>query len=334
MSSKAAAPVILESSQWYQRFGELEARGQSAVYEEWALSVAQDLPVLALIDQLPLQKRQPNLIFACARLLGAPVGSYGPFRQWLRENWPAVAAEALVRSTQTNESRRCAALMPALALIAASANRPLALLEVGASAGLCLYPDRYSYRYNNGEILDPPAGRSSVVLDCATSGPMPDIAKLPQIVWRAGIDLNPLSVGDARDTLWLTTLMWPEQQERRERLSAAIAIVATDPPRIIRGDAVYDLAQLAAQAPDDATLVIVSAAVLVYMTATKRVRFVEVVRATGARWVSLEGAGGLPGVASRLPREAERGQFVLALDEHPLAYTAAHGQSLDWLETA
>ena len=44
----------------------------------------------------------------------------------------------MVRSTQTNEAGRCAALLPVLALLP----QPLALLEVGTSAGLCLFPDR------------------------------------------------------------------------------------------------------------------------------------------------------------------------------------------------
>jgi hypothetical protein len=47
----------------------------------------------------------------------------------------------LAQSTQTNEPGRCAALLPMLARLP----EPLALLEVGASAGLCLLPDFYTY---------------------------------------------------------------------------------------------------------------------------------------------------------------------------------------------
>ncbi len=47
------------------------------------------------------------------------------------------------RSTQTSEPGRCATLL----LLLARLPQPLALLEVGASAGLCLLPDRYGYDY-------------------------------------------------------------------------------------------------------------------------------------------------------------------------------------------
>ncbi|WP_394769883.1 DUF2332 domain-containing protein [Lacisediminihabitans sp.] len=316
-----------DTASWYRTFGEVEARGQSAIYEEWALSVSEDAPVLALIDQLPLQKRQPNLVFACSRLLGAPEGPYAGFRDWLVHHWPSVAAETAHRSTQTNEARRCASLLPALAMIPG----PLALLEVGASAGLCLYPDRYSYRYDGGEPLHPSDGPSTVLLECATNGLVPVPTRLPEIAWRAGIDLAPLDVSDAGDTLWLQTLVWPEQHERRDRLRAAIAIARLDAPRLVRGDAIDALPALAAEAPAGATLVVVASAVLVYLPAPERMRFVETVRALGVDWVSLEGVGGLPAVQAAIPADGgPPGRFVLALNERPLAWTGPHGQSLDW----
>jgi hypothetical protein len=317
----------VDTSSWYRDFGELEARGQSAIYEQWALGVADDPALIALIDELPLQKRQPNLVFACARLWGAPEGEYPAFRRWLVRHWPEVVPEALARSTQTNEARRCASLLPALALIPG----PLALLEVGASAGLCLFPDRYSYSYDGGPHLDPLTGPSAVLLESTTTGGMPRPASLPQVAWRAGLDLRPLDVRDADDMLWLETLVWPEQHERRARLRAAIRIAADDPPLIVRGEA-FELAALAEQAPDDATLVVITSAVLVYLPFAERMRFVELLRALEARWISLEGVRGLPTVRAALPDDGgSDGRFVLALDEVPLAFTGPHGQSLDWI---
>ncbi len=52
------------------------------------------------------------------------------------------------RSTQTNEPARCATVLPVLAQLP----QPLALLEVGAAAGLCLLPEYYAYDYGGVRI--------------------------------------------------------------------------------------------------------------------------------------------------------------------------------------
>jgi len=296
--------------------------------------VVDDPEVLALIDELPRLHRQPNLIFAVSRLLGAPEGDYRGFRTWLRINWPAVRAEASGKLTQTNEPGRVAALLPALALIPG----PLALLEVGAAAGLCLFPDRYSVSFDGATPVNPSDGESTVLLTTTTSGAVPIPAVLPNVVWRAGLDLYPVDVTNDADMNWLVTLCWPEQHERRARIRAAIDIARQDPPTIVAGDAVEALAALAAAAPKDATLVIISAGVLVYLPPADRERFETLALqqvASGARWVSLEGAAVLPGVERKLPdaRPAPTGPglFVLALDGEPLAWVGPHGQHIDWL---
>ena len=321
-------PFLSQTATWYARFAEIEAPGQSAIFEEWALGVASDAEVLALLAQLARPKQQPNLFFACSRLLGCPLGGYSEFREWVLENWDGVAAQMLVRATQTNEPRRCALLVPPLGLI----DGPIALLEVGASAGLCLYPDRYSYSYD-GRRLDPTDGPSSVLLECETTGnpPIPD--RMPEIVWRAGIDLNPLDLTNDDDVTWLETLVWPEQEARRDRIRAAIEIVRADPPRIVRGDGIDDLPALVAEAPPELTLVIVDSASIVYMMPEPRARFIEYVSSLPGRWISNEGRGIVPSAAEKLPETGARelSEFVLALDGAPLAFTGAHGQRLDWL---
>ena len=180
------------------------------------------------------------------RLLGGPVEDPAAFHDYAVANWPAIEAQMRTRATQTNEAGRCAMLLPVLAALP----QPLALLEVGASAGLCLYPDRYAYRYGDHRI-----GAGSPVLDCAATGMAPPAA-VPEVVWRAGLDLNPLDVTDPADMAWLEALIWPEHAHRRARLRAAAAVAAADPPLLVRGDLVDDLPALAARAPADATLVV------------------------------------------------------------------------------
>lgn len=316
-------------AQTYRDFALNEAAGRSPAYEQLCLGVAADEQVLALLGALPLAKRQPNLLLGAARLLGGPVGDYPAFREWLLTHWPAVREQMLARSTQTNEAARCAVLLPVLAALP----QPLALIEVGASAGLCLYPDRYRYRYGDRAPIGP-AG--APLLDCAVDGPAPVPDRLPQVVWRAGVDLNPLDVTDPADVRWLESLIWPEHTERRERLTAAAAIAADDPPLLVRGDLNDALPRLAEQAPAEATLVVFHTAVLAYLDAAGVDRFAAQMaeltrRRPGTVWLSNEAPRVVPQVAAQLPRQAPPGRFALAVDGRPVAFTMPHGQGVDWL---
>ncbi len=262
----------------YADFAVREARGVSATYDRLSLAICGDDGVLALLDTLPPGKRQPNLLFSVVRFLGGPVEDPSAFRDYVVANWSAIDAEIRTRATQTNEVGRCALLLPVLAALA----QPLALLEVGTSAGLCLYPDRYSYRYGEHVV-----GSGEPVLECAATGMAPP-AGVPEVVWRAGLDLNPLDVTDPADVAWLDALIWPEHEQRRARLRAAAAVAAADPPLLVRGDLVDDLPALAAQAPAGATLVVFHTSVLFYVPAPRRLAFAELVRGLPGHWVSVE----------------------------------------------
>ncbi len=220
----------------FGRFARDEAPGRSDLYADWSAGVASDPAMCALLGRIPATHRQPPLVFAVTRMLGAPERGYRDWADWVNSHAERVVAECTRRSLQTNEPLRCAALLPALSGIAG----PLALLEIGASAGLCLYPDRYSYRYRggtdiDGADLDPDDGVSSVVLESAVTGDPP--LRMPHVVWRAGIDLAPLDARDADDRRFLTSLVWPGEQGRAARIEAALDVVAADPPLLVRADA-------------------------------------------------------------------------------------------------
>ena len=308
----------------FRRFAATEACGESPCYEEWALGVAADPEVVALLDALPEPKRQPNLVFTAARYAGIPAGPYRTFREALLAEWATISEVMLARRTQTNEPGRCAVLLPLLAALPP----PLALLEVGASAGLCLFPDRYSYRYDDRPVL----GDGAVVLGCNTTGPVPFPAAVPEVAWRAGVDLNPLDVNDSGDVRWLETLIWPEHDHRRARLAAALEVVRANPPRIVTGDLNEKVAALAAEAPADATLVIFHSAVLVYLSQAERAAFAATVRRLGAHWITNEGSGVLPVTAPPSPTP-DKALFVVTMDGVPVAHAAGHGHTLHWLPT-
>lgn len=310
----------------YRSFAEDYAAGSSPGYAEIAGHLARDEQILGLVTATLPQgnKRQPNLLLGAVRFLGGPTGSWSEFRPWLVEHWDSVRTVVLERYTQTNEVRRCATLLPVLAQL----RGPLALLEVGASAGLCLYPDRYRYSFDGGGPIGP--GDSPVLLECATEGPVPVPERVPEVVWRAGIDLNPLDAGDEQDVRWLESLIWPGVNEagRRERLRGAAAVAAQDGPCIVGGDLVEQLPAVAGQAPAGATLVVFHSAVAAYLSAAEREAFVAVVRELDGHWVSNEGWQVFPGWERAQPPVGTN--FTLALDERVVAYTGEHGQSITW----
>ena len=234
-----------------------------------------------------------------------------------------LADTMLARRTQTNEPARCATLLPALAQLPA----PLALIEVGASAGLTLLFDRYSYDYSGHHIEGD--DRLAPTLRCQPRGPVPLPDRVPQIVWRVGLDLNPLDIGNDEDVRWLRCLVWPGEADREERLTGAIAAARRDPPTLHRGDLLTDLPALVAQAPRDATVVVYHSAVLAYLTPQERISFADTVQSLGVVWLSNEG----PRVLPNLPAPAHHGApFVLTRDgRSTLAVCDSHGTWVQWL---
>jgi hypothetical protein len=317
----------MDTATRYEYFSTQEARGHSNCYEDWAKGIASDNELLALIRTLPEERQQPNLILASARATGIGLEPYTKFRAEFLSKWDKIRAIAMVRRTQTNEVGRCATLLP----IFCELQQPLALLEVGASAGLCLYPDQYNYQYNeDAPILSKTTG--GPLLHCTTTGNVPLPAQVPEIVWRAGIDLNPLDVTNREDTDWLELLVWPDQHHRLERLNAAVNVVRANPPHLVRGDLLEQLEATAATSPSGANLVIFHSAVLNYLPVDARTEFRELVSGLPAHWISNEGEGVLvfPGQKVPPPRDPTTGSFVVARDGIPLAYSGPHGDRLDW----
>ena len=171
----------------YWRFARGEAHGKSALYERLCEGVAEDPEMLDFLAQQPPAKRQPNLLLASVRVLFGLQNSYRAFRSVVLEHRDEVASMLRARRTQTNEPARCAALLPLLCQLP----QPLALLEVGAAAGLCLLVERYGYDYDGHHV-----GGEEVVFECTVHGDVPLPNQLPQVVWRAGIDLEPIDLDD------------------------------------------------------------------------------------------------------------------------------------------
>jgi hypothetical protein len=313
----------------YALFAE-ESEGESPCFVEWGEGVAGDPEVLAWVDELPGLKKQPNLVFAAARWHGVPApGPYAGLRCALLADDGTIRATILARSTQTNEVGRLATLVPAFAL--AESAGPIALIEVGASAGLNLFPERWGYRWDSaaGEVTLGPEPR----LRCEVTGPAPLPTRLPEVAWRGGIDLHPLDVTDTDAMAWLETLVWPEQDDRRVRLRHAIEVARADPPRIVAGNLLDELPALVAEAAAYGPVVLFHSAVAAYLPTPDRARMFDLMRtlvADGCHWVSNEAPGIFPELTAAAPAPTPR-RFELALDGQVLAHTHGHGRDLRWL---
>jgi len=312
----------------YRRFAEDEAHGKSPLYEELARGVAADDEILDLLLSLPRLKRQPNLMFAAARhLLGTPDG-WIRFRRGVMQRKDALCALMLMRSTQTNEPGRCASLLPVLG----SLPQPLALLEVGASAGLCLLPDLYGYDYGGGLLRPEPGGPEPPIFPCAVSPATPIPQALPHVAWRGGIDLDPVDISDPNQIAWLEALVWPEQTDRLARLRAALGIAAANKPHLVEGDLRRDLRRLATEMPSDMTRVIFHTAVLAYVTSPEeRMEFSRSTAALCDVWISNEAPRVFPEIAARVATPGPPGHFLLAVNGTPVAWTDPHGASIEWI---
>ena len=320
-----AVDLTADTAEQYRDFA-LDARDYSPCYEDWCTRVASDPEVLAWLDRLPPPKRQPNLVLASARWHGVPApGPYDAFRRALLSDEGTIVATIMSRSTQTNEVGRLATLVPAFALVASG---PIALIEVGASAGLNLFPDRYSYSWGAGTIGSGP------LLSATVRGPAPLPAIVPAVAWRGGIDLNPLDVTDADAMRWLSFLIWPEHDERRERLAAAVEIARASPPQLVRGDLLEELPDLVARAAAHGPVVVFHSAVAAYLSEEDRARFQAMMTGLVAdgrcHWVSNEAPNVLPDVTATGPVPPEARGFVLGVDGQAVAMAHGHGAWLRW----
>lgn len=312
------------------------------------------LILLAAVHHLLLEGAPHRLAGYYPTLAGDAAGPmdadlYPAFAAFVDEHRDRLERLVATRATQTNEARRTVVTLPALGIVQRESAAPLALLDVGASAGLTLLPDRYRFRIGDVPCGDP---ASPVVIECAVEGELrPPVPAGLDVAWRIGLDLNPLDVRDPETRAWLRALVWPEHRDRLELLDAALAVARHDPPLVVRGDLVDDLAEVAAGAPTDAALAVSSTWVLAYLDPERRRAFVEsLARLAGAaqRTVWLVAGEGESVLASlevgigRMPEDGFGGSTLSLHRFEPdgrrqhalLARAHPHGRWIRWLEPA
>lgn len=311
----------------YRSFARNEAAGRSPLYERLAMHVSESPAALAFLSTLPPAKQQPNLFFAAVRLVAGTPLSIAAFEVSLEKHAAAIKQVMLSRTTQTNEPGRCSVLLPSLAKVTGD----VALIEVGASAGLCLLFEEYGFDWSGHRLLPRESVATRPVFPCKISGTPPLPSEYPNIIWRAGLDLNPIDLRNADDTTWLELLVWPEDMDRLARLQAAIQIGRSKLPRVIKGDLLHDLQGLVAQAPAGATVVVYHSAVLSYIAdQNSRDAFARTMSSTNCIWISNESPRVFPQFTRNLEPVSE-GMFLLAVNGQPQAWTSPHGHELRWI---
>jgi hypothetical protein len=335
-------------AQSFTHFATVESRS-SPLYERFSHGVAADADILRLAAQARAGQLPPLLLFAAVQYLlmretAHPLAAFYPtltrdappaadpwplFRAFCLEHRPEISALLATRLVQTNEVRRCVCLLPAFTWVARrNPERPLALIEIGPSAGLNMLWDRYGYAY--GDSLRCGDAASPVQIACALDGarkpPLP--GKMPEVAYRIGVDLHPVDVRDLEETRWLKALVWPEHTDRFHLLEEALRIAQDDPPKLYTGDALDLLPALIAAAPPEATLCLFHTFVLYQLTPEARERFTALLEEQAAQrdLISIEVDGGHSGATLKLYafESGQRREITLAAC-HP------HGRWLKWI---
>jgi hypothetical protein len=203
---------------------------------------------------------------------------------------------------------------------------PLRVFEIGSSAGLVLNFDRYRYSGEDWTWGDP---ASPVQLRNRTASGAPAHLDAPlRVVARRGCDLHPLDAANPEDADTLLGFIWPDQQERFERLRAAINVAREHPLDITRGDGIAWAAS-AALPRDGAATVLLHTVITEHMTAEVRAALRAAIDGLGAHatqrapfaWVRMEpGESGYDTLLTRWPGEIET----------PIARSDGHAQNLRW----
>ncbi|CAB4322633.1 unannotated protein [freshwater metagenome] len=335
----SAATRIEELQAMFLVLADQDLAGYCPIYERIARSIAEDDEILSLItEHRPGSTRTAVLALGATHdlVLRDPDSELAAiyrgennddpwplFRALIIDNAPAIAATMRTRTTQTNEVGRSANLLAVYASISRRLtrhgdDRPLAIIEIGPSAGLNLLADRFHVEYFAGDTVIGSGGdpASRVQLRCELRGTtsFPGLAGMHPIADRSGLDPAPIDITDPDDARWLRACVWPGVPDRPERLAAAIEIARHDPPVLHHGDAVQDLGALLDSIPDHVFPIVTSTWVLAYLSRDARLQVCEIIDRFGEGRDIAFVTGEAPSSAPWVP-ELSTDQLALGTDD-------------------
>ena len=165
---------------------------------------------------------------------------------------PAVVARFVASPPQTNEVRRSLCLFGGFLTVAHETGLPLRCLELGASAGLNQFWDRFEY--DLGVLGHWGDAASPVKLFGDWTGDAPPLQSAVRVAERSACDQNPIDVHDSSSALHLLAYIWPDQPDRLARARAAIDLARVAGVQVDKADAAAWTARHAKPAAGIATV--------------------------------------------------------------------------------
>jgi len=227
---------------------------------------------LAAIHYLLMDGRSPGLARYYRSLVSDPLPVSEvdeAFTQFVIENQDDIVELANRRYTQTNECRRCVALLPG---VMTSPFESFHLVEIGTSAGINLALDSFTYDFD-GTAWGPD---SPVNLNAEVRGDAPQLRPM-EIGRRVGIDLHLIDRTDPSDRQWLEALIWPEHEQRRERLRRALELTSDMEFELVEGSVLDELAAVLDGLPPGEPAVVMNSFVLIQLDPDQREEVEDIV---------------------------------------------------------
>ncbi len=231
---------------------------------------------------------------------------------------------------QTNEIARSAMLLPGLLLVAHETGLPIALGEIGASAGLNLNLDHFHYAYDAERWGD---AASPVKLAPQVEGHPPPLNGDLNVVARSGCDRMPVEIAIPDQRLRLKAYLWPDQPYRMERLEAAMEVAHAHPFSLKKEDAADFVDRELASRPGNTAYVLMHSIMWQYMPDATKARIETALERHGA-----DATAEAPIAHLRMePTPGESGHAALSLTMWPggatrrLAKVDFHGRWIEWL---